>query len=318
LGLSATPKRWFDELGTENIYNYFNDVVYKFNLEDAINEISALGENDYQDIIDRINKTYSVLQNRVMDESVSQSNIPVANTDAFSWLLGKLHVFDDKFLRFEQEEIYGLELSKREHIDFYIQNLSEIIQSQLEDASLVNPFINLFLAHCYTLVYFGEDSKYISPAVQSTEEAIRGFQMDDDKYNQAISSFYLALLHYNLKDIKNSRLKLNQADRLLVAVEEEYQDSDLSNEFKSVQNYLQDWKNSLKIPTIIMQEKQKSQRPLDFLKRIIDQLIPVASKRIESTDFKSYFKNRISKSKGLYRIYRISRCSPFIHGKCMV
>ncbi len=37
LGLSATPKRWFDEEGTKNVFEYFGDVVYRFSLEDAIN-----------------------------------------------------------------------------------------------------------------------------------------------------------------------------------------------------------------------------------------------------------------------------------------
>ncbi|HVP93374.1 MAG TPA: DEAD/DEAH box helicase family protein, partial [Acidobacteriota bacterium] len=37
LGLSATPKRWFDLPGTDKIFAYFNDVVFSFSLKDAIN-----------------------------------------------------------------------------------------------------------------------------------------------------------------------------------------------------------------------------------------------------------------------------------------
>lgn len=45
LGLSATPKRWFDEEGTESIYNYFDNVVYEFSLQKAINTMNeATGE----------------------------------------------------------------------------------------------------------------------------------------------------------------------------------------------------------------------------------------------------------------------------------
>ncbi len=40
LGLSATPKRWFDELGTAILYDYFDDVVFEFSLENAINSIN--------------------------------------------------------------------------------------------------------------------------------------------------------------------------------------------------------------------------------------------------------------------------------------
>jgi superfamily II DNA or RNA helicase len=40
LGLSATPKRYFDEEGTEKIFEYFGGVVYKFSFEDAIHKIN--------------------------------------------------------------------------------------------------------------------------------------------------------------------------------------------------------------------------------------------------------------------------------------
>jgi len=36
LGLSATPKRWFDFEGTEKLYDYFEDVVFEFDLKKAI------------------------------------------------------------------------------------------------------------------------------------------------------------------------------------------------------------------------------------------------------------------------------------------
>jgi superfamily II DNA or RNA helicase len=36
LGLSATPKRWFDLEGTDKIFNYFGDVVFEFSLKAAI------------------------------------------------------------------------------------------------------------------------------------------------------------------------------------------------------------------------------------------------------------------------------------------
>jgi len=39
LGLSATPRRFLDEEGTEIIYNYFSKIVFEFSLEEAINRI---------------------------------------------------------------------------------------------------------------------------------------------------------------------------------------------------------------------------------------------------------------------------------------
>ena len=40
LGLSATPKRWFDEEGTQAIYDYFGDVVYEFDIKRALTDIN--------------------------------------------------------------------------------------------------------------------------------------------------------------------------------------------------------------------------------------------------------------------------------------
>ncbi len=47
LGLSATPKRWFGSIGTQAIYNYFNDVVFEFTLKDAINTINPATGRTY-------------------------------------------------------------------------------------------------------------------------------------------------------------------------------------------------------------------------------------------------------------------------------
>jgi len=38
LGLSATPDRWFDEVGTEGLKEYFGQVVFRFTLADALKE----------------------------------------------------------------------------------------------------------------------------------------------------------------------------------------------------------------------------------------------------------------------------------------
>lgn len=40
LGLSATPKRWFDEEGTQAIYDYFGDIVYEFDIKRALTDIN--------------------------------------------------------------------------------------------------------------------------------------------------------------------------------------------------------------------------------------------------------------------------------------
>jgi len=47
LGLSATPKRWFDTPGTRAIYDYFGGIVYEFGLREAINQINPATGQTY-------------------------------------------------------------------------------------------------------------------------------------------------------------------------------------------------------------------------------------------------------------------------------
>ena len=42
LGLSATPKRWFDDEGTQYIYDFFQGVVFEFTLKDAITNFNPV------------------------------------------------------------------------------------------------------------------------------------------------------------------------------------------------------------------------------------------------------------------------------------
>jgi superfamily II DNA or RNA helicase len=42
LGLSATPRRWFDERGTVSLYSYFGDKTFEFTIEDALSTINPV------------------------------------------------------------------------------------------------------------------------------------------------------------------------------------------------------------------------------------------------------------------------------------
>jgi superfamily II DNA or RNA helicase len=61
LGLSATPKRYFDDQGTDELYKFFDKAVYEFDLKRAINEINpATGQTylcpyDYHPIFVELN-----------------------------------------------------------------------------------------------------------------------------------------------------------------------------------------------------------------------------------------------------------------------
>ncbi len=47
LGLSATPRRYFDELGTKKLLNYFDKTVYEFDLHRAITEINPVTNKSF-------------------------------------------------------------------------------------------------------------------------------------------------------------------------------------------------------------------------------------------------------------------------------
>ena len=47
LGLSATPERWFDEIGTDRIINYFSNNKFEFGLHDALTKINQLTGKTY-------------------------------------------------------------------------------------------------------------------------------------------------------------------------------------------------------------------------------------------------------------------------------
>lgn len=47
LGLSATPRRWFDFAGTKAIYSYFGDIVFEFGLREAVNTLNPATGKTY-------------------------------------------------------------------------------------------------------------------------------------------------------------------------------------------------------------------------------------------------------------------------------
>jgi superfamily II DNA or RNA helicase len=47
LGLSATPKRWFDDIGTQCLYDYFSDVISEFGLDKAVSTINPATHQTY-------------------------------------------------------------------------------------------------------------------------------------------------------------------------------------------------------------------------------------------------------------------------------
>lgn len=61
IGLSATPSRWFDDIGTKILLDYFGDNHYEFTMKDALTEVNPItGKHflvDYMYLIHRIGLT---------------------------------------------------------------------------------------------------------------------------------------------------------------------------------------------------------------------------------------------------------------------
>jgi len=64
LGLSATPERYFDEEGTKFLLDYFNGVIYEYEIKHAISD-GYLCEYDYKPIFCNLNKEEEELYNKL-------------------------------------------------------------------------------------------------------------------------------------------------------------------------------------------------------------------------------------------------------------
>jgi len=89
LGLSATPKRWYDDYGTKVIYDYFKEEIYEFSIEKALNTINPSTGRTYltpyryipkfvhltdEEIEEYIEKTKSIIRKLNMLENTEEKN----------------------------------------------------------------------------------------------------------------------------------------------------------------------------------------------------------------------------------------------------
>ncbi len=84
LGLSATPERWYDEIGTQALFNYFEGICYRYGLSEAI-ENKYLTPYDYNPILveltsDELDK-YEQLTNKIISLAPqAKADIEVSET----------------------------------------------------------------------------------------------------------------------------------------------------------------------------------------------------------------------------------------------
>lgn len=135
LGLSATPKRWFDDEGTEALYKYFDKTVYEFTLEQAIKTINPktgetyLAPYDYIPILVDLNDD-ELMEYEKMTAKISKMYNSAKNND-------------------ERAKIFSLLCFKRQDIIKNAANKFIVFTKLIEDLDVTN------IKHC--LIYCSPD-----------------------------------------------------------------------------------------------------------------------------------------------------------------
>lgn len=130
LGLSATPKRWFDTEGTKTLYDYFGGVVFEFGLKEAINNVNPSTGESYLTPYRYIPKFISLTEKELDDYINLTSSIIRRYNDARN----------DK----ERDEILEILLFKRADIVKNAQKKYEVLKSILD----VNKNIEYTIIYC--------------------------------------------------------------------------------------------------------------------------------------------------------------------------
>ena len=119
LGLSATPQRWFDEFGTDELYDYFGGVVFEFSLEKAITTINPATDETYLTPYEYSPKFIS------LDDEELDEYIDITRNIAFKFAASKKNSY-------EQKKLQSL-LFKRANIIKNAYNKYEALEQILDD-----------------------------------------------------------------------------------------------------------------------------------------------------------------------------------------
>lgn len=120
LGLSATPKRWFDEEGTQAIYDYFGDVVFEFDIKRALTDVNDEGKHFltpyyyYPIIVDLTDEEYS--RYRELSQKIAQAIARKKNSNV-KVSLSALCNERQKIINNAEEKYYEFRKLLREHED---------------------------------------------------------------------------------------------------------------------------------------------------------------------------------------------------------
>ncbi|MBW4256593.1 DEAD/DEAH box helicase family protein [Methanobacterium sp. YSL] len=133
LGLSATPERWFDEFGTNEIYEYFGGVVFQFSLSKAINSINPATEETYL-------TPYKYLPNFIsLDNEELEEYLEISKSIAFKFASSK-HSSE------EEKRIQGM-LFKRANIIKNAHNKYEALERILDEIGQKTKWIIVYCSN---------------------------------------------------------------------------------------------------------------------------------------------------------------------------
>ena len=196
LGLSATPRRWFDTTGTDAIYDFFNGEIYHFGLEEAINNVNpATGETylvpyrylprfaflaseemeDYAEKTRRIGKIFGWAANDLDKEKYLES-LMFARADIIKNARKKLEVIDEILDSMEPPIKWTIIYCSPQQIDSVMEivNNHGIITHRFtmeEGTDLKREFNNLS-ERDYLLQSFGESKYQALVAMKCLDEGV--------------------------------------------------------------------------------------------------------------------------------------------------
>ena len=129
LGLSATPKRWYDDEGTDYLINYFKCICFKFDLENAI-ESGFLTKYNY----------YPTLLELTEDEKEIYQQ--------YTNQIKKIKGFKDKVTEDKIKKLLILRSKIINEAENKIPILINLLKEKIKTASLKNNEINHILIYC--------------------------------------------------------------------------------------------------------------------------------------------------------------------------
>lgn len=131
LGLSATPRRWFDEEGTEVIFSYFGPVCFEFPLEMAIGKY--LTPYEYKPILVNLSQTETELYEELTGKIIKIANMAKSGNRDIEESLKRLLLERALLIASAQEKL---------------SRLLVILKEMVENAKMADDSISHVLVYC--------------------------------------------------------------------------------------------------------------------------------------------------------------------------